>query len=300
MAKTLVLQLDFHKSLQIPKISSQDAYFCKRLTTRLFGIFDAGSKKLHAFIYPCTVAGEGPDEVISMLDFLLTRLQTGFNHLILWADNCPGQFKETYLFFYCDYLIHTNRFLRVDLKFLLEGHTYSICDRRFGNIEVATRRFEVIESPADWISKLRENGLTNLEIYEVTVDMIKSYKMFLRNAYVNRGTDVDGNTAKVRKLAWLNFGAGELTDDNGVLVTTKIKSGECFVRFSIDPYEKPRRISFLKKKQWHPLHASDLKVKLNSINPVSTDVKENCVKLASKYLSCEASQYYESLATIDE
>jgi len=82
--------------------------------------------------------------VISMLDFLLTRLQTGFNHLILWADNCPGQFKETYLFFYCDYLINTNRFLRVDLKFLLEGHTYSICDRRFGNIEAATRRFEVI------------------------------------------------------------------------------------------------------------------------------------------------------------
>ena len=89
----------------------------------------------------------------------------------------------------------------MDLKFLLAGNTYSICDRSFGNIEKASKRMEIIESPADWTTKFRENAIANIEIQEVTLDMIKSYKKFLRNAYVSRNIDVDGNGFRVHKLA---------------------------------------------------------------------------------------------------
>ena len=97
-AITLVLQMDFHKNIQIPNLSSQYAYYKKRLTTQLFGIFHANHTMMQVYAYPSTVGGEGPDEVISFLDRFLKRNQTaGFRHLVL----CPTQFKDNYLFFYC-------------------------------------------------------------------------------------------------------------------------------------------------------------------------------------------------------
>lgn len=296
-ARALVLCLDFHKSLYIPKVSSQDAYYKTRLITRLFGIYEAGEQKLHAFIYPANVGGEGPDEVLSLLAFLIDKIQTetDLSHLILWSDNCPGQFKECFLFFYCDFLVQTKRFLRVDLKFFLEGHTYGICDTRFGSIEIATNRSDKIETPKDWINQLRGYAIKNLELYEVTLDMIKSYKTFLRKAYVSRNKDEDGISFSVRSLAWLSFGIGECENDNGVLQEKSLEKGNCLMRKSIDPHEKPIRVCFLKKKQQKPLISKDLKAKRTKLKPVLSDVKRNCLNLAKKYLSREAIEYYLSL-----
>ena len=178
---------------------------------------DAGSKQLHAFTYPSQIGGEGPDKVISLFDFSLhlnNTQATKFGHLVLWADSCPAHFKENDILFFCDNLVQTQRSVPVDLKFLLEGHTYSISDRRFGSIENAWKNFETLESPFDWIAKVNETSVQNLVIHEVTFNMIKSYtwKTFLRNAYVSRNKDVNGTTFPVRKLAWLNFGIGESKD----------------------------------------------------------------------------------------
>ena len=293
--KALVLHLDFHKTIQLPKLTSQDAYFKRRLTTRLFGVFHANRKKLHAYVYPATVGGEGPDEVMSCLDLFLQTQAAGLKHLVLWADNCPAQFKENYLFFYLQYLVKTKRFSRVDLKFLLEGHTYAICDRRFASIEAATKRFETIETPTDWVAKLKEQNISNLVIQEVSLDILKSFKTFLRNAYVSRQKDVHGQKFAVRRLAWLNFGIGEATDSIGGLVAKKLEDGACFARVSIDPYEEPLKINFLKKKQSRSLNPKGLKVRSVRLNPVPSIIKENCLELASKYLSVEAQRYYNTL-----
>ena len=131
------MQLDFHKTLHVPKVSAQDCYFRKRLEVRTFGIYEGNRSLLHCYIYPEKISGEGPDEVFSLLDNLLekiTRHKDDFQHLIIYADKSPSQFKESYLFFYCCYLVKMGRFLRIDLKFLLASHTLSFCDRRFGNL----------------------------------------------------------------------------------------------------------------------------------------------------------------------
>ena len=93
---------------------------------------------LNCFLYGETTGGVGPNEAISLLDYLLTDLESrigGHDQLIIWCDNSPAHFKECYLFFYLDDLVKKGKFLRADLKFLLEGHSYSICDRRFGSIQ---------------------------------------------------------------------------------------------------------------------------------------------------------------------
>ena len=129
LPRVLSLQIDYHKCLHTPKVSSQDSFYARKLQTNLFGIYCANEDIIHCFFYDESIGGSGPNEVISLLNYLLKSLQEKhgkFHHLILWADNLLAQFKESYLFFYLDVLVRKGDFLRVDFKFLLEGHSFSI------------------------------------------------------------------------------------------------------------------------------------------------------------------------------
>ena len=295
--RVLVCQLDYHKCLLTPKISAQDSHYLRKLRTNLLGIYCANEDIIHCFFYDDSVGGAGPNEVISLLNYQLRHFQEKhgkYDQLIVWSDNAPGQFKECYLFFYLDYLVKTGQFLRVDLKFLLEGHSYSICDRRFGAIQQFFDKQERIEIPQQWAMKLKCSPLKNIEVHWVTVDMIMNYKSFLRMHYVPRSEDVNNEKLEVRKVSWINFGVGEIVDTEGKL-TLEHHRGTAFVRFKMDPNERPRIVSFIKKKQMLELNPESLVPVRNKQKPINNLVKESCEKLARKYLSENAQGFYASL-----
>lgn len=138
-------------------------------------------------MYDESIGSTGPNEVISLLDYLLTELERKFgkyDHLIVWSDNAPGQFKECFLFFYLDYLVRRGQFLRIDFKFLLEGHTYSYCDRRFGVIQSLFQRQEVVDIPKKWAKVLEQGNLSNVEVHWVSLEMIKDFKSYVSSSAV--------------------------------------------------------------------------------------------------------------------
>ena len=104
-----------------------------------------------------------------------------------------------------------------DLKFLLEGHTYSVCDRRFGTIQSVFQRHEIIDIPRKWATVLEHEGLSNAIGNGVTLDMIKDYKSFLRLRYVSRNEDLERERFEDKNIASLNFDYGETFDENGDL-----------------------------------------------------------------------------------
>ena len=300
----LVLQLDYHKTLHVPRVPAQDCYFRKRLAVRSFGIYEGNRKLMHCFIYPETVSGEGPDEVISLLDCLLKKItQDGdqdYEHLIVYADNSPSQFKENYLFFYCCYLVKIGRFKRIDVKFLLEGHTLSICDRRFGSLESFGKRIEIVETPSHWALLLKDSELERTEVYYVTREMVKDFKGFLKNEYHSRNTDMEGKVFKVRDIAWMSFGYGEALNSEGQVCLKQLKAGESLIRTTFDYRQPPILVNYTKKKQCTPLEGlSGPSIKHDSEIAVPLDVKNNCVTLARKYLSTDAQRFYQNLSVIE-
>ena len=67
------------------------------------GVYCANQEVIHCFINDETIPGVGPNEVISVLEYFLQKLQTEqgrdrYNHLIVWYDNSPAQFKQNFLF----------------------------------------------------------------------------------------------------------------------------------------------------------------------------------------------------------
>ena len=103
----------------------QDAYYKLKMKTHQMGIYCANNETIHCFLYEETIGTTGPNEVISLLEYLLKILEGELgkhDRIIIWCDKPPGQFEECYLFFYLDHLIRKQQSLRADLKFLLEGH----------------------------------------------------------------------------------------------------------------------------------------------------------------------------------
>ncbi len=298
LPRVLTLQMDYHKCLRTPKVSSQDGFYARKLRTNLFGIYCANEDIIYCFFYDESIGGTGPNEVISLLNYLLKSLQEKhgkFHHLILWADNSQAQFKESYLFFYLDHIVRKADFLRVDLKFLLEGHSFSICDRRFGCIQQFFNTKEKIETPQEWETTLRNRRLNNVRSYCVNLDWIMNYKSFLRMKYIARSEDIEHEKFEVRKIAFINFGSGEITDHEENL-QLRWHPKTPFIRFTMDTREKPRIVSFLKKKQGVELNAAEhlVPVRLEK-KLIRDDVKQDCIKLAQKYLSETAKRFYASL-----
>ena len=64
--------------------------------------YEGNTKLLHAFVYPETIGGEDPHEVVSLLEYLLKKLreeQARRHHqIIIYADKRLSQFIENYLF----------------------------------------------------------------------------------------------------------------------------------------------------------------------------------------------------------
>ena len=126
--------------------------------------------------------------------------------------------------------------------------------------------------------------------------MIKDYKFWLRRQYISRSEDLDNEKFEVRRLAWLNFGHGEVADLEGKL-ELKHHPETVFIWFNINSKEKPRMVSFYKKKQMTELNSDLLEpASRHEQRPVNNQVKKNCLKLGRKYLSERAQAFYALLA----
>ena len=149
MPRVLVLQMDYHRCLPTPKVSSQDSFYLRKFRTYLFGVYSASEDILNCFFfYNESIGRRGPNEVILLLNYVLETLierYRTFHNLILWADNSPAQFAF-YFFMWTPFSEMEGFFEWVDRKFLLERHSFSICDRRFRCIQQFFNTQEKIES----------------------------------------------------------------------------------------------------------------------------------------------------------
>ena len=158
-----------------------------------------------------------------------------FDQLIVWTDNAPSQFKECFFFFYLDHLVQNKYFLRIDLKCLVEGHSYSTCDHRFACIQQFYDTQEKVEVPQEWATLLKNSDLKNIKVHWITSEVIMDYKSFLKMHYVSRNVDTEGNKFEVKKIAWINYGYGEVADERGNLKL--VRHDGAFVRFKVDAME---------------------------------------------------------------
>lgn len=275
-------------------MSAQDCHFRSKIQLRCFGVDIAKTRTFHCFLWPDFVAGKGPNEVISVFNSLLHEQRISSRHCIVSSDNCPSEFKNNYFSWYLQSLVDMERFQRIDHKMLLEGHTYSCVDRKFGLIEKNAKKIDVIEKPQEWLDVIEQSSFPgHFTAKLLTVRDIYDYESYLQNEFTFRYKDINGKKFLYDEMHYFNYGIGERCVDG--IVKTYAHPGTCWIRKTLDPKEDPVVVSFKKNKQFRKLTDCQLLLANNDLKPLKSKVYKDINQIAVKYLSPNAQQWYESL-----
>lgn len=140
------LSFDFAQQVHFPYDPLQPGPICFKtpLKCGLFGInCEPLSKQINYIIDEAHSCGKGANTVISYLHHFLENYGLGETDLLLHADNCSGQNKNSFMIWYLLWRCVTHRHKSIKLFFLITGHTKFSPDAGFGLIKRKYRRTKI-------------------------------------------------------------------------------------------------------------------------------------------------------------
>lgn len=182
-----MIVIDYCQNLTLPSVASTPSqwYFVSLWAVNVFGIYYANRALQYNFVYGEDVAGKGSEEVISMLSYFLRKVAglQAPKRLTIYADNCTGQNKNNFVAKYLLALVQTATLVRVELKFLVKGHTKNAVDRGFGHQRKKFARTDVWTM--DQLVRLVDDAATSFATVPINAnsDVFKSFKVMLTEAY---------------------------------------------------------------------------------------------------------------------
>ncbi|GFN93895.1 hypothetical protein PoB_002040100 [Plakobranchus ocellatus] len=132
------ISFDFAQQTHYPydPLQAGPIYFKTPRKCGLFGINnEAFSSQVNFLIDEAHNTGKGANTVVSYLHFYLDNYSLGETELLLHADNCAGQNKNSVMIWYLMWRCLTGRNHRIQLSFLIAGHTKFSPDGGFGLIK---------------------------------------------------------------------------------------------------------------------------------------------------------------------
>jgi hypothetical protein len=139
---------DYCLNVSMPQMGADqpgETYYSSPLIVPIFGIAESNlsneNDHLHAYLYYKQEAKKGGNNVCSLIWlYLKSRGSLNVNDSIgelNWTfDNCPGQNKNRMVIQLFAYLVERGFFLKVNLIFLVKGHTKNLCNRAFNLLKI--------------------------------------------------------------------------------------------------------------------------------------------------------------------
>ncbi|XP_072383777.1 uncharacterized protein [Diabrotica undecimpunctata] len=174
------IALDFQKNVSLPNVSTNDVYYCRQLSMYSFNIHVLASGRSFFYSYPEHVARKGSNEVISFLfDFIINHLDNDVRSLHIFCDSAGGQTKNITMFRFMHFVVHqVKRLDYIQITFPIRGHSYLLCDKNMGLINLKTR----MELPDDWYELIRGSRKNPFPftVIEVEQNMVRNWNQFLQ------------------------------------------------------------------------------------------------------------------------
>lgn len=144
----LGLAFDYMQNVQLPQIPVQEIFYLRQLSVSVFGIHNLQNDTAVFMVYHEGQANKGPDEVCTfLLNYITEFVPDEVTELHLFSDNCPGQNKNHTYLRLCRALVDTNRFKTVKNFFPIRGHSFLPCDRDFGVVKRALKKWDRLYTP---------------------------------------------------------------------------------------------------------------------------------------------------------
>ena len=154
---------DFAQQLHYPFENQQvgPIYFKTPRRAQLFGVCNEGvPRQVNYLIDEADFPGKNANTVISLLDHFFDHHGVGEKTAYLTADNCVAQNKNNAMIQYLMYRVLTGLHDRIELSFLVVGHTKFSPDGYFGLIRKRYRRSNVYtyDNLVETINKSSQSG----------------------------------------------------------------------------------------------------------------------------------------------
>lgn len=196
---------DLQRSLEVPSLSTSEAFYCRQLWVYNLCIYDEKRSKAFMYVWDESIASRGAQEVSScLLKHFASYVPSETKRIILYSDSCGGQnrnIKTTMILKKCLDSWPFDGLESIEQRFYLSGHSYNSCDRCFGVIEKQKKSTERILIPKHW-----ENVIAQAKKSEPKFSVIKMEKedflssVQLEKAITNRKTTMNGE-----KVNWMNI-----------------------------------------------------------------------------------------------
>jgi len=137
---------DFAQQIFIPNSSQQvgPLYFLVPYKLALFGIICEPLGKMVIYVIPeAILVSKGSNMVVSLLHHFLGKYAAGVTQITLNADNCVGQNKNNTVLQYLMWRVITGLSTRIELAFMVAGHTKFSPDYGFGVFKKLYRHSEL-------------------------------------------------------------------------------------------------------------------------------------------------------------
>ena len=227
----LVICMDLQQTLTLPKVAAGTNYYLRKLNVYNFCIFEQLTKDCFFYVWEEFSGRKGSAEIYSCVYKYLNDKVFHDKHgnpvpkdkrphkLRIIADNCGGQNKNNKLALALLRLVHLDEFKRIELAFLVPGHTYMPCDRTFGNISRELKKHSMIGSPENLVDFIKASQKNKGNVFKMK-----------REEFV----DVDVLTKKKKDRVCLIRSVGNTFQTSSVIVMRQTYTDGYILKDSFD------------------------------------------------------------------
>ena len=171
--------------MSLPYSSQQRGtfYFKTARKVQIFGVCcEPLCRQVFFLIDEAEHAGKGAVVVCSLVHAFFHLHGLGERSVTLQADNCTGQNKNTTMLWYLDWRVITGLHDRIQMNFMLPGHTKFHPDSYFGLFKKNYRRQDHIDDMADLVECVRKSG----QDVECVPQLYQQWEYYDWNAFLSQ------------------------------------------------------------------------------------------------------------------
>lgn len=258
----LVITFDLQKALPLPVLTTGQAYYKRNFYLYNFGIHQFPEEKDDfMFLWTENEASRGAVEISSCLVSFLRQYAGSARHIISFSDRCGGQNRNIKTVLALLRLLHdpTIKIEKIDMKYLVSGHSRLPNDSDFGLIENKIRERTEIFSKEDYYDIITESRVKQFVIRKMMHEDFLSIDQLL-SAITNRKKTLEGKSVNWLKFCWIRLEKNrpfeiqfkeKFSDSSFQTINIKKKGSKLNNLFEIIPqieYESERPITEAKKK----------------------------------------------------
>lgn len=205
----IVLVFDLEKVFETPKLSTNKAYYKRKLSTYNCCIHDVTHNRSYMYVWHEAMASKGPQEIASCLFYHIKNfVPKECTDLILYSDSCGGQNRSVKTSAMLSHFVEKSAHLKtITQHFFRSGHSYNVCDRKFALIEKKRQKASNIYVPNQWVEVIKSAKVTDpkFNVIEMKPSYFLGCENLLNRFCTNRKKTIDNegvNWFTFRKLVY--------------------------------------------------------------------------------------------------